>query len=278
MQDGDGSANGTILEYRAGAGERPLVLLPPIGGVVFTFALLARTLRSTLPVIALEDPRLNDTELDLPSIPALADVFVDDLLRAYPHGGPWRLAGYSFGGMVALEVARRFVERGEAVESVLLLDGGAGGAGGAMPVADYVVFMVREFLDHRPEMDDYWFEADRLIEEGHAAAVEYMTRAFFGRIEPEGQRWVERLLAVVDVHGRHAADWSAAELPDVPVHLLRTKRNRPAPDDLGWSACLGRALDGLRWLPGTHGSIMRAPDVEALARTIEAILDEGAER
>src|SRR5207245_440456 len=38
-------------------------------------------------------------------------------------GGPWRLAGYCFGTIVAFELAQRLVDAGETVELVALFNG-----------------------------------------------------------------------------------------------------------------------------------------------------------
>ncbi|MCP4661638.1 MAG: hypothetical protein GY856_40065, partial [bacterium] len=48
-----------------------------------------------------------------------------DQLRAVQPRGPYQLAGWSFGGLVAYEMARQLVAAGEAVASLVLIDAGA---------------------------------------------------------------------------------------------------------------------------------------------------------
>ena len=55
------------------------------------------------------------------SIDRLAAAYCDAIREAQPNG-PYRLAGLSFGGVVAMEVARRLARDGAVVEHVILLD------------------------------------------------------------------------------------------------------------------------------------------------------------
>jgi phthiocerol/phenolphthiocerol synthesis type-I polyketide synthase D len=58
-------------------------------------------------------------------MPTSVEDIADDLIRQVQSiwpSGPYRLAGWSFGGVMAFEVARQLEARGACVESVLLLD------------------------------------------------------------------------------------------------------------------------------------------------------------
>jgi thioesterase domain-containing protein len=56
-----------------------------------------------------------------PTVAEIAEDYIRVLRAAQPHG-PYRLAGVSFGGVLALEIARKLRLAGEAVEAVVLLD------------------------------------------------------------------------------------------------------------------------------------------------------------
>jgi acetoacetyl-CoA synthetase len=64
---------------------------------------------------------LNDADGVILSLAEIADADVERLTAAQPTG-PLYLAGYSFGGLVAYEMARRFAERGREVAFLGLLD------------------------------------------------------------------------------------------------------------------------------------------------------------
>ena len=55
------------------------------------------------------------------SVEELARVQIDGIRSFQPHG-PYRLAGYSFGGLVALEIAHQLRRAGETIELLFLLD------------------------------------------------------------------------------------------------------------------------------------------------------------
>ncbi|MBM4255947.1 MAG: amino acid adenylation domain-containing protein [Deltaproteobacteria bacterium] len=55
------------------------------------------------------------------SLEELARFHIDNIRTIQPHG-PYRLAGYSFGGLVALEIAQQLRHAGERIELLFLLD------------------------------------------------------------------------------------------------------------------------------------------------------------
>ena len=69
---------------------------------------------------ALADQAVRGEKLDI-SIGRLAEAYYETIIRAAPHG-PYRLAGISFGGILAMEVASLMRKRGADVDLVILLD------------------------------------------------------------------------------------------------------------------------------------------------------------
>ena len=51
----------------------------------------------------------------------MAECYVSAITEVQPHG-PYLLAGMCFGGLVAMEIARRLSERGEPIGLLALLD------------------------------------------------------------------------------------------------------------------------------------------------------------
>ncbi|MCB1058204.1 MAG: hypothetical protein KDD11_22120, partial [Acidobacteria bacterium] len=109
-------AEGPLVELRPGQG-RPLVLVHPIGGQVLCYAPLATRLDPRLPVVAVQ------ADASAPvasSLEMLAARYVDALRQR--GGGPYRLAGWSMGGVLAFEMARQLRAAGEEVEVLVLVD------------------------------------------------------------------------------------------------------------------------------------------------------------
>ncbi|MGZ4122694.1 MAG: thioesterase domain-containing protein, partial [Tumebacillaceae bacterium] len=111
-----------LVPIQQGEGDRtPLFLVHPHGGGVLSYFHLARTLGREETVFGLQAVGYESEESPLNSITEQADRYVEEIKRVAPHG-PYRLAGWSFGGMVAYEMARRLETAGEQVEFLGLID------------------------------------------------------------------------------------------------------------------------------------------------------------
>ncbi len=91
------------------------------GGILF-YRELAERLPKDRPFIAIESPDLGrDEEIKIASIEETAARYVE-MLRADRPEGPYLLAGYSYGGVVAYEMARQLADAGEEVPFLGVFD------------------------------------------------------------------------------------------------------------------------------------------------------------
>jgi thioesterase domain-containing protein len=97
-----------------------LFLVPGIYGDVFDVRTLALTLRSRRPLYGLARG-LDPAQPRHSRIEAMADYYIDHLVLRQP-AGPYAITGFSFGGLVAFEIARRLREQGEQVDFLGLID------------------------------------------------------------------------------------------------------------------------------------------------------------
>src|SRR6266498_4886049 len=70
-----------------------------------------------LPIL----PAIGAGEAQLHTIEGMAERFIR-MMHAVQPAGPYRIAGWSFGGMLAYEIATQLIARDEAVEFLGLLD------------------------------------------------------------------------------------------------------------------------------------------------------------
>src|SRR5690606_5784335 len=129
------AAGGSLVVLREGSHGTPVFLVHAVGGHVLNYLHIARALPRGRPVYGLQSPGLNDAGPPLASIAAMADRYVREIRAVHPSG-PYVLAGSSMGGVVALEVARRFLAAGERVAMLGLFDTalpGSGHGGGESP-------------------------------------------------------------------------------------------------------------------------------------------------
>ena len=110
-----------LAELKKGDGSPPLFIFPGVGGMALELAELARLIRYDGPIYANQPRGLVSGETPHLSVAEMADYQVKVIPAAQPHG-PYRLLGYSFGGLVAMEVARRLQDAGETVDFLGLIE------------------------------------------------------------------------------------------------------------------------------------------------------------
>jgi thioesterase domain-containing protein/acyl carrier protein len=124
--DGEFTVQGTVfVPLRKAAGAAPVVLLlPGIGGHIFSFQRFARALPIDATIYGLRPFGMNG-ENDLPlTFGDIAEKYVDNLTRIEPVG-PYIIAGYSFGSSLAFEIAQRLEKLGKPVQCFISFDSNA---------------------------------------------------------------------------------------------------------------------------------------------------------
>jgi amino acid adenylation domain-containing protein len=99
----------------------PLFLVHPIKGDVLCYAALARALGTHQPLYGLQARGLDGQSKPQTSIEAIAADYLAEIQQVQPQG-PYHLGGYSFGGVVAFEMAQQLRAQNQAVNLVALLD------------------------------------------------------------------------------------------------------------------------------------------------------------
>jgi thioesterase domain-containing protein len=262
------------VAVQAAGGRPPLVLVHPGGGGVLCYSDLARALGTDQPLWALEAVGLDGGEEPLASIDAMAERYLAALRRRFPVG-PYHLGGWSFGGRVGFEMARRLREAGEPVGLVALIDIAPDPSPGPHGQAD----------------DD-----PALVARAVGADLG-LTAADLAGLDDAAQlaRVVERAAAA----GRLPADFPAARAAGMfrvfksNMRAARAFRQRPYPGAVtlfraaasdrfdparpagGWEG-LAAAVEVVA-VPGDHHTMVRPPHVAALAAALRQALDRSAE-
>jgi thioesterase domain-containing protein len=257
------SVGDNLVLLREGRGPTT-AFVHPASGLATAFRTLVPHLAAPGRVYAFENVEPGPTQLC-----TIAALGADYWKQLRDHVlAPIVLAGWSFGGPVALEIAALAEADGVGVAQVVLIDSGT-----------------PELLATRTET-----EVERL------AGLFELDRGSIGGIR--GERALELVAARLRVvHGNdsidvadlrpfvEAYDWhvEAARRPwhpptvNGPVLLVRARDEagwQDAPADLGWSRALSRRLEPL-WTPGTHYSLMSAEHAQHLANLLNGLLIGG---
>src|SRR5215218_3483828 len=121
VRAGQPLAHGPLVPIHPDRNGRPLFFVHAAGGNAVSYAALARHLGPSVPVYAFQSRGLDGGELPHARIEEMAADYLA-ALRAVQPEGPYRLGGWSMGGVVAFEMARRLEAAGEAVELLAVID------------------------------------------------------------------------------------------------------------------------------------------------------------
>ncbi|HWA88803.1 MAG TPA: alpha/beta fold hydrolase [Rhizomicrobium sp.] len=94
-----------LVRLKDGNERAPFFIVHGVGGTVMEFAALGRLLETERAVYAVQARGLDGADAPLDRIEHMAALYVD-ILRARQPDGPYYIGGYSFGGVVAMEMAR----------------------------------------------------------------------------------------------------------------------------------------------------------------------------
>nr|WP_224756117.1 amino acid adenylation domain-containing protein [Streptomyces sp. col6] len=122
-QDPDGTAGamGVLLPLSTRGTRRPLFCVHPGTGVGWSYAGLARHLGDEQPLYALQARALSEPGHRPRTVEEMADDYLERIRQVQPWG-PYRLLGWSFGGIVAHTMAVRLRAAGQRVELLALMD------------------------------------------------------------------------------------------------------------------------------------------------------------
>jgi amino acid adenylation domain-containing protein len=109
-----------VVELKAGSGV-PIYLVHAIDGHLFSYLPLAKATKAPSPIYGIRAKGRVHSEVAHRTVSGMAREYVKVIL-SHNHDGPINLVGWSFGGVVAYEMARRFSAMGRTPNFVGLID------------------------------------------------------------------------------------------------------------------------------------------------------------
>ncbi|WP_339925754.1 amino acid adenylation domain-containing protein [uncultured Cyclobacterium sp.] len=104
------------------SGTKPPLYIVHGGGLnIMPFYAVAREMDREQPVFGIQAKGLDGVEQPLHTVEAIASQYLEEVLQQNPQG-PYFLAGYSLGGIIAYEMAIQLVKMGKVVEKLVLFD------------------------------------------------------------------------------------------------------------------------------------------------------------
>ncbi len=110
-----------LVPLQPGGAKPPIFFVHGINGQIEQFRRLASLLGSERPVYGVIGHNLTGERIPTARMETLASIYVPAIRACWPDG-PYHLAGHSFGGLLAFEIARQLRDEGHAVGLVGLID------------------------------------------------------------------------------------------------------------------------------------------------------------
>jgi acyl transferase domain-containing protein/thioesterase domain-containing protein len=277
----------SLVEIQPSGSKRPLFCIHPAGGNVFCYLNLARYLDSDQPIYGLEDPNLYDEEKSF-NFQEKARYYIEQI-QTVQSNGPYLLAGYSYGGNMAFEMAIQLKKQGQEVTLLAMLD--------SLPPVSYknialddtkllaaIWHMIGLMFDKQPRK---WYEELQKVDVEQQ--LEYVLKQIQmderGIALPESFLHTKALKVAMnnfrELHynvpneiyqGQLTYFWAKEKIPDSLNNLL----NYQIPDDLlgdGWNKLSSKPTKTY-YVPGHHFTMLNEPYFQVLAEQLKECLEQ----
>jgi len=283
IRGGGGGEVPVLVPLRAKGSRPPLVLVHPGGGNLMAYTALVGQLGEEQPVWGVRSRGTEKEEIPNRTVEEMARDYLAEIRGKWPTG-PYRLGGWSMGGVIAFEMARQLEAAGEAVETLVLIDSQVPSLHGPdRPLPGDESVLVRLFARDVGLGDDPLPPPDPETPDG--GEVAYLRRLLragqaAGRLSGSFDvELLERLYGIFRINLEALHEYRP-ESYGGSVTLLRAGEGSRdersfGKDATAWERVVRGGVE-VRTVPGTHHTMVREPGVEPLARELERALRPGS--
>lgn len=266
------------IVYRSLVAIKPTGTKPPLyiihgeGLNVLNFSNLVEHIDEDRPIFGLQAKGLNGVDQPLESIPEIAAFYLGEILQHNPEG-PYLIAGYSFGGYVAVEIQKQMEAMGKEIQMLIMLDTDA----------------------EKTEYKDWYYIFQRKVKRNIPIFFSFLRSSFqqplftlrkqfknhppnflsnyFARSETKD--FYQLIKKIKEKHLTAFRNYSMSAF-DNKVYLFKAQICVHYVDDhryLGWKRFARRGVE-LFEVPGDHLSMLLPPNAALLAEILEKTMDE----
>jgi amino acid adenylation domain-containing protein len=264
-----------LVPIKPGGSRPPIFFVHNIYGDVLAYYGLARSLSPDQPVFGLKARGLDGKESPLSRVEDMAELYVNEIMAFQPHG-PYALGGLSFGGIVAFEMARRLVDRGEPVMLVALLDAFISGQSSLSRARFHARSLLR--LPLRNKVDHIRRAAKNLrrrVRSRYWQMIANEQQQARGSVTAAQRSVTESILfAASQYTGRKHTPHSYAGRVTVFVADDRTRDGFTDPVEQ-WKKVAAGGVEAIK-VPGNHSTLVSEPHVRVLAQRLDECLERAS--
>lgn len=267
-----------LVPLTLGSRNSPFFCVHPMFGVVFPYLELAHHLGNDRSFYGLQPLGLDGKSTPLNRMEAIAAYYIQAIQTLQPHG-PYFLGGWSFGGLVAFEMAQQLTQMGEQVALLTILDTPA--PCHKPSLCQSLKFLLGTALwSTLPFLLDYGTLVSKRLQSRHPWFSRWQWSAI-ERFIPEASRLqlldestIQSILPIVYANAQATYRYTPKPYPH-RITLFKAAKQPDATGDhptLGWSL-LGSEIQ-LHEVPGNHLSLLKSPHVKTLAQQLQQCFAE----
>ncbi|WP_133134280.1 non-ribosomal peptide synthetase, partial [Legionella santicrucis] len=264
-QEKTAKARSPVVLIKAGKTQQntiPLVLIHPIGGDVYFYRDLAKALPENQTVYALRSPLL-DGGTPFSSIESMAASYLHHL-QQFGLQSPYILGGSSFGGAVAIEMAKQLAQSGQSIPLVALIDTPAyTNLPKLMSQEEILIYLMQHGLGNL-QISVTELQAQKTLDQ----KIEFIAnRAKDSELkELLSTEFLPRFLHTWQAHGQLLHQYQPEPYPGRVLFFAHTEviDDFPAHQEQHWQKLVHGSFKPIL-VPGTHITMNAAPHVQVIA-------------
>ena len=272
----------SLVAIKPQGNKMPLYIVHGAGLNVLFFNTLAKNMDPDQPVYGLQAKGLNGIDEPLEKIEDMAAYYISEIVNHNPKG-PYAIAGFSFGGIIAFEMAKQFKAMGKEVKMLAMFDTYA-------YQSDRYDSSFTKLFNKTRYLSKQLLYTFTLFNEDPKRTIEYKTEAikrrfiqFYWKLkygQDQNQQGFFGYANNIDVKNVQAWEKYVFTPYNGSIELFRAKKRTFYMDDfeyLGWKPF---ALKGIRIheIPGEHNYIFAPPNDSEFAKILQQCLDESAQK
>ncbi|PWT77348.1 MAG: non-ribosomal peptide synthetase [Bacteroidetes bacterium] len=269
----------SLVPIKPNGSKPPLYIVHGSGLTVLIFSALAKGMDPDQPVFGLQARGLNGED-PLDTIEDIASCYISEILDQNPDG-PYCLAGYSLGGIVAFEMAKQLTAMGKEISMLAIFDTNADNSDALMPTSTRLkkkvirqfpkmLFILRSLGNHPWQTIQYqWkFAMNKL-------RYLFERAGLVDRLKTEEEELSEYANQIHEKHYKAFFSYKMTPFNGV-LHLFRVKKRLYFLDDPEWLGWKPFALKGVKIheIPGDHKTFLLPPNDKELAKILRNTINE----
>jgi amino acid adenylation domain-containing protein len=269
----------SLIQIKPGGSKPPLYIIHGSGLTVLIFHALAMGLDADQPVYGLQARGLNGLDEPFDNMEEIASYYVGEILEQNPSG-PFNLAGYSFGGIVAFEMAKQLKASGREVNMLAIFDTNADHS---LHFDDWSLKMSKKFKRQFPKFKFILKSLGKHPAETLSYQFNFLKNKCIRLMSNAGffkKTYVqEEYLDFADKINRNhdiAFEKYKLEPYNGSIDLFRVKNRMYFLDDpiyLGWKPYALQGIE-IHEISGDHKTFLLDPNVQELSRVLGRIINE----